>query len=109
MQNYIRLIRCLCLLPIETCNNEEGNTIDVEDSTTDTDNADTEGDDDQAEFHADESTKQRPTITPRWPTRVFAAQCVRKIVTACVNNKQAHFDLALAKEMQMSKGKSMVF
>lgn len=93
---------------IETCNNEESNAINVEDNAADNDNADTEGDDDQVEFHADESTKQRPTITPRWPTRVFAAQCVRKIVAACVNNKHAHFDLALAKEMQMSKGKSML-
>lgn len=96
------------LLRTETCTNEEVNTINVEDSATDNDNADTEGDDDQAEFHADESTKQRPTITPRWPTRVFAAQCVRRIVAACVYNK-AHFDLALAKEMQTSKGKSTGF
>ncbi|KAF7405269.1 hypothetical protein HZH66_004175 [Vespula vulgaris] len=83
----------------------EGNIANIEDSTADNENTDVEGDDDQAEFHADESTKQRPTITPRWPTRVFAAQCVRRIVAACVNNKQAHFDLALAKEMQLSKGK----
>jgi len=25
-----------------------------------------------------------------------------------MNNKQAHFDLALAKEMQLSKGKGMI-
>ncbi|XP_014481449.1 PREDICTED: HEAT repeat-containing protein 5B isoform X3 [Dinoponera quadriceps] len=90
---------------VESSTIEEGNAANVEDSTADNENADAEGDDDQAEFHADESAKQRPSITPRWPTRVFAAQCVRRIVAACVNNKQAHFDLALAKEMQLSKGK----
>lgn len=87
---------------------EEGNAANVEDSSVDNENTDAEGDDDQAEFHADESTKQRPSITPRWPTRVFAAQCVRRIVATCVNNKQAHFDLALAKEMQLSKGKGVI-
>ncbi|XP_014227190.1 HEAT repeat-containing protein 5B isoform X3 [Trichogramma pretiosum] len=77
----------------------------AEEQVVDNENVDTEGDDDQAEFHADESTKQRQTVSPRWPTRVFAAQCVRRIITACANDKQAHFDLTLAKEMQNSKGK----
>lgn len=79
MLNRVRLRNFCVILHVETCTNEEGSAITVEDSATDNDNADTEGDDDQAEFHADESTKQRPTITPRWPTRVFAAQCVRRI------------------------------
>lgn len=92
---------------VESSTIEEGNAANVEDSTADNEIADAEGDDDQAEFHADESAKQRASITPRWPTRVFAAQCVRRIVAACVNNKQAHFDLALAKEMQLSKGKGV--
>ncbi|CAB0029572.1 unnamed protein product [Trichogramma brassicae] len=77
----------------------------AEEQVVDNENVDAEGDDDQAEFHADESTKQRQTVSPRWPTRVFAAQCVRRIITACANDKQAHFDLTLAKEMQNSKGK----
>lgn len=81
----------------------------MEDSAADNESADAENDDDQVEFHADESTKQRPSITPRWPTRVFAAQCVRRIVAVCISNKQAHFDLALAKEMQLSKGKGRIF
>ncbi|KZC10298.1 HEAT repeat-containing protein 5B [Dufourea novaeangliae] len=106
LSQWLSLCKDVLTIASETCSNEEVNTINVEDSAADNDNADAEGDDDQAEFHADESTKQRPTITPRWPTRVFAAQCVRRIVAACVNNKQAHFDLALAKEMQLSKGKS---
>ncbi|XP_076643444.1 HEAT repeat-containing protein 5B isoform X1 [Halictus rubicundus] len=106
LSQWLSLCKDVLTIASETCGNEEANAVHVEDSAADNDNADAEGDDDQAEFHADESTKQRPTVTPRWPTRVFAAQCVRRIVTACVNNKLAHFDLALAKEMQLSKGKS---
>ena len=79
--------------------------MNIEESVTDNENADAEGDDDQAEFHADESSKQRQTVTPRWPTRVFAAQCVRRIVAACMSDRQAHLDLLLAKEMQSIKGR----
>lgn len=62
-----------------------------------------EGDDDHAEFHTGESTT-RAVIQPRWPTRVFAAECVRRIVAAC-QTSPAHFDLALAKEMQLTKSR----
>lgn len=65
---------------------------------------DGEVDDDQAEFHAEDATHN--SVQPRWPTRVFAAECVRKIVSVCDQNKPRHFDLAFAKEMQISKGKS---
>ncbi|XP_043664678.1 HEAT repeat-containing protein 5B isoform X1 [Vespula pensylvanica] len=105
LSQWLSLCKDVLTIASESSTTEEGNIANIEDSTADNENTDVEGDDDQAEFHADESTKQRPTITPRWPTRVFAAQCVRRIVAACVNNKQAHFDLALAKEMQLSKGK----
>ncbi|KAL2716535.1 HEAT repeat-containing protein 5B isoform X1 [Vespula squamosa] len=105
LSQWLSLCKDVLTIASESSTTEEGNIANIEDSTVDNENTDVEGDDDQAEFHADESTKQRPTITPRWPTRVFAAQCVRRIVAACVNNKQAHFDLALAKEMQLSKGK----
>lgn len=84
---------------------EEGNNQNTTDETNpDDENVEIEGDD-EAEFHADDSNKQRSTISPRWPTRVFAAQCVRRIISACVNDKTAHFDLALAKEMQSNRGK----
>lgn len=83
---------------------EDTSNVTNEETVADNENNDVEGDDDQAEFHADESLK-RQTISPRWPTRVFAAQCVRRIIAACVNDKPAHFDLALAKEVQATKGK----
>lgn len=71
-------------------------------------NEETEVDDDQAEFHAEEDTSTHPAVQPRWPTRVFAAECVRKIISACETNnkKTTHFDLIQAKEIQHTRGKS---
>lgn len=69
-------------------------------------NDEVEPDDDQAEFHTEEETNARSLVQPRWPTRVFAAECVRKIIAACEGGKGAHFDLVLAKELQMTAGKS---
>lgn len=93
---------------LESSTPEEQSTVrSADDAAADNENADAEGDDDQAEFHAEESTKQRSTVTPRWPTRVFAAQCIRKIIAACDNDIPAHFDLALAKEMQSTNGKGL--
>ncbi|XP_063239681.1 LOW QUALITY PROTEIN: HEAT repeat-containing protein 5B [Bacillus rossius redtenbacheri] len=66
---------------------------------------DAEADDDQAEFHAADDQATHPAVQPRWPTRVFAAECVRRIIGACESGKGAHFDLALAKEMQLTKSK----
>lgn len=87
---------------------EEVAVVVADDSTADDEGGEAEGDDDQAEFHAEESTRQRPAVSPRWPTRVFAAQSVRRIITACLVNKQAHFDLALAKEMQLTRGRGKI-
>ncbi len=45
------------------------------------------------------------SVAPRWPTRVFAINCLLKIMAACHGNR-AHFDLALAKELNLqSQGK----
>ncbi|XP_023717362.1 HEAT repeat-containing protein 5B isoform X2 [Cryptotermes secundus] len=66
---------------------------------------DVEPDDDQVEFHAADDQSTHPAVQPRWPTRVFAAECVRRIIVACEGNKSAHFDLALAKEMQLTKSR----
>lgn len=37
---------------------------------------------------------------PRWATRVFAAECVCRIIIQCENSNHAHFDVALAQEMR---------
>ncbi|XP_012280989.1 HEAT repeat-containing protein 5B isoform X2 [Orussus abietinus] len=105
LSQWLSLCKDVLTVASESSTIEEGTNATVEDPAADNENTDAEGDDDQAEFHADESMRQRPAVSPRWPTRVFAAQCVRRIVSACVNNKQAHFDLLLAKEMQSAKGR----
>ncbi len=40
------------------------------------------------------------SVAPRWPTRVFAIDCLLKILAACEGSR-AHFDLALAKELNI--------
>lgn len=62
-------------------------------------------DDDDIEFHADNELTSHQAIQPRWPTRVFAAVCVRRIILACESQRSAHFDLSLAKEMQLTKNR----
>lgn len=66
---------------------------------------DNEADDDNIEFHAEDNQATHPAVQPRWPTRVFAAECVRKIISTCENANVAHFDLLLAKEMQITKSR----
>ncbi|XP_031777136.1 HEAT repeat-containing protein 5B isoform X2 [Nasonia vitripennis] len=102
---WLSLCKDVLTVATESSTLEDITNVNTEEATADNENADAEGDDDQAEFHADESTKQRQTVSPRWPTRVFAAQCVRRIITACANDKQVHFDLSMAKELQNTKGK----
>lgn len=58
-----------------------------------------EDDDDNAEFHTDEPTQTHPAVQPRWKTRVFAAQSVRKIITTCEQANTKHFDLMSAKDL----------
>lgn len=63
-------------------------------------------DDDMVQIHTGGEPDPHPTIPPRWTTRVFAAQCIAKIIQECENNR-AHFDLALAREVQATKLKGM--
>ena len=75
------------------------------DNSTDANAADGEGgaeDDDMEQMHAGGEPDPHPAIPPRWTTRVFAAKCIAKIIQECGNNR-AHFDLALAREMQDTK------
>ncbi|XP_045624859.2 LOW QUALITY PROTEIN: HEAT repeat-containing protein 5B [Procambarus clarkii] len=61
-------------------------------------------DDDMVQIHTGGDPDPHPSIPPRWTTRVFAAQCIARIIQECENNR-AHFDLALAREMQTTKMK----
>ncbi|XP_055412069.1 HEAT repeat-containing protein 5A isoform X2 [Bubalus kerabau] len=44
--------------------------------------------------------RPHPFTNPRWATRVFAAECVCRIINQCENGHSAHFDVALAQEMK---------
>lgn len=88
------------MLYLESSNSDDGIGV-----LNGTEQDEVEVDDDQIEFHAEDSQSTHPAVQPRWPTRVFAAECVRKIIVACEGNRGAHFDLAVAKEMQLTKNR----
>lgn len=94
--SYLFNIRCFA----ERMSGEEGGT----------DNSEDEGDD-VTEFHAGRGAEdENRNNQPRWPTRVFAAESLRRIITACrTSNKPQHFDLALAKEMQQTSNTGIIF
>ncbi|CAH2054635.1 unnamed protein product, partial [Iphiclides podalirius] len=74
-------------------------TVRLEDVSSQEMDFDGEGDDDQAEFHAESEQSTHPAIQPRWSTKVFAMECIQKIMTACeATGESAHFDLVKAKE-----------
>ncbi|XP_057284434.1 HEAT repeat-containing protein 5A isoform X4 [Pezoporus wallicus] len=69
------------VVSIDTTQEEE--TAKVDDASILTSNSD-------ERFH--------PFSNPRWSTRVFAAECVCKIISQCENAGSAHFDITLAQE-----------
>uniref|UniRef100_A0AAY4EM27 HEAT repeat-containing protein 5B n=1 Tax=Denticeps clupeoides TaxID=299321 RepID=A0AAY4EM27_9TELE len=44
-----------------------------------------------------EDDKSKPSVAPRWVTRVFAADCLCRIIHLCENADKVHFDLAAAR------------
>ena len=60
-----------------------------------------EDDDEGLNVKHTDADVNRPTIAPRWPTRVFAIECMRKVMTACEGN-ETHFNLAAAKALKAS-------
>ncbi|XP_034114354.2 HEAT repeat-containing protein 5B isoform X4 [Drosophila albomicans] len=75
-------------------------------NTDDDDDEEEEYADDVTEYRAEENTSTHPAVQPRWPTRVFAAQCVRRIISSCEAANALHFDLLQAKEQQLIKSRS---
>ncbi|KPJ17935.1 HEAT repeat-containing protein 5B [Papilio machaon] len=74
-------------------------TLRLEDNTNQEMDFDGEGDDDQVEFHAESDQSTHPAIQPRWSTKVFAMECIQKMMGACeATGDSAHFDLVKAKE-----------
>ena len=50
-----------------------------------------------------DSLRKALIIQPRWCTRVFAAMCLRKIIVNCCKGNRAHYDLELAREIQLTR------
>uniref|UniRef100_A0A8C3ARS2 HEAT repeat-containing protein 5B n=1 Tax=Cyclopterus lumpus TaxID=8103 RepID=A0A8C3ARS2_CYCLU len=63
-----------------------------------------EMDDDSMFTGLGEDDKSKPSVAPRWVTRVFAADCLCRIILLCENDK-AHFDLAAARSAQAKNPK----
>uniref|UniRef100_A0A8C5FLQ4 HEAT repeat containing 5B n=1 Tax=Gadus morhua TaxID=8049 RepID=A0A8C5FLQ4_GADMO len=63
----------------------------------DSEKKDAEMDDDIMFTGLGEDDKAKPSVVaPRWVTRVFAADCLCRIILLCENANKAHFDLAAA-------------
>lgn len=61
---------------------------------------------DDVEFKVGGNDKDKQSnIQPRWKTRVFAAICLRRIIEDCCQGNRAHFDLGLAREIQLTEKK----
>ncbi|XP_067876550.1 HEAT repeat-containing protein 5B [Heterodontus francisci] len=50
--------------------------------------------------------KSKPCVAPRWATRVFAAECLCRIILLCENTDEAHFNLAKARAVRLKSPKS---
>uniref|UniRef100_A0A8C4ILK2 HEAT repeat-containing protein 5A n=1 Tax=Dicentrarchus labrax TaxID=13489 RepID=A0A8C4ILK2_DICLA len=61
-----------------------------------------EMDDDTMFTGLGEDDKSKPSVAPRWVTRVFAADCLCRIILLCENDK-AHFDLAAAQKLDSNR------
>ncbi|XP_069811518.1 HEAT repeat-containing protein 5B [Dendropsophus ebraccatus] len=64
-----------------------------------------EMDDDTMFTTLGEDDKSKPFVAPRWATRVFAADCLCRIIMLCENTNKPHFDLASARALKMKNPK----
>lgn len=94
------LIIYLFRLPLEV-----GGAVvfEVEKDEEDTEKKD-EMDDDTMFTGLGDDDKSKPSVAPRWVTRVFAADCLCRIILLCESDK-AHFDLATARSAKAKNPK----
>lgn len=64
-----------------------------------------EMDDDTMFTTLGEDDKSKPSVAPRWVTRVFAADCLCRIIHLCENADKNHFDLASARSARAKNPK----
>ncbi|XP_068795473.1 HEAT repeat-containing protein 5B isoform X3 [Struthio camelus] len=65
-----------------------------------------EMDDDTMFTTLGEEDKSKPSVAPRWATRVFAADCLCRVIMLCENANKAHFDLAMARSARLKNPKN---
>ncbi|CAH1726558.1 unnamed protein product [Aphis gossypii] len=71
-------------------------------------NDEDETEDDHDEFQKDSKNELlKRKRQPRWPTRVFAVQCICRIISTCHKecDSSPHFNLSLAKELSFTNNK----
>ncbi|XP_062375068.1 HEAT repeat-containing protein 5B isoform X2 [Sardina pilchardus] len=61
--------------------------------------------DDDTMFTSLGEEPSKPNVAPRWVTRVFAADCLCRIIHLCENSDKAHFDLATARSARAKNPK----
>ncbi|XP_019374461.1 PREDICTED: HEAT repeat-containing protein 5A isoform X1 [Gavialis gangeticus] len=54
--------------------------------------------DDESVLTSESDETSHPFTNPRWSTRVFAAECVCRIISQCENAGSTHFDITSAQE-----------
>lgn len=85
----------------QACNSSSSSRNNNKDANLEDDMDEAEASDD-IEFKIGGSKEEKhEVIQPRWTTRVFAAVCLRKIIEDCCQGNRAHYDLGLAREMQL--------
>uniref|UniRef100_A0A7N9AK96 HEAT repeat-containing protein 5B n=1 Tax=Mastacembelus armatus TaxID=205130 RepID=A0A7N9AK96_9TELE len=82
-------------------------TFEVEKDEEDSEKKD-EMDDDTMFTGLGEDDKSKPSVAPRWVTRVFAADCLCRIILLCENADKTHFDLAAARSAQTKNPKDLL-
>uniref|UniRef100_A0AAZ3PEL1 HEAT repeat-containing protein 5B n=1 Tax=Oncorhynchus tshawytscha TaxID=74940 RepID=A0AAZ3PEL1_ONCTS len=79
---------------------------DVLAATTEDDSEKQDEIDDDIMFTAlGEDNNAKPSVAPRWVTRVFAADCLCRIILLCENADKTHFDLARARSAKAKNPK----
>uniref|UniRef100_A0A671T7H5 HEAT repeat containing 5B n=1 Tax=Sinocyclocheilus anshuiensis TaxID=1608454 RepID=A0A671T7H5_9TELE len=87
---------CKDVLAATTGNSRSLGCVDTDDEEEDSEKKD-EMDDDIMFTSLGQDDKSKPSVAPRWVTRVFAADCLCRIIHLCENADKAHFDLAAAR------------
>ncbi len=102
LTSWLGLLREVLTIGASPSSELEDGTKDK--NEVDKDDADEAGDADEFTTGAADDATNKDAIQPRWPTRVFAAKCLRRIIDDCCQGNRAHYDLCLAREMQLARG-----